>query len=110
MCLIGNYIYITITLSNAYKDHTPIYALWIIHAIADTGHPVLVFSLHPYTWKSVLSQSRSTHPEMPMSEYADNCAEVSPVFSSNPNQENGVHTSQVVYKEYGNSAEAWTLF
>ena len=58
----------------------------------------------------MLSQSRSTNPEMLMSEYADNCAEVSPVFSSNPNQENGLHTSQVVYKEYGNSAEAWTLF
>ena len=110
--LIGSRIYISVTLSN-YENHTPIYALWIIHAIADTSRiliPALAFLLHPYTWKSVLSQSRLTHPEMNMSEYADNCAEVSPVFSSNPNQENGVHASQVVYKEYGNSAEAWTLF
>lgn len=110
--LIGNRVYISVTLSND-EDHNP--ALWIIHAIADTSRiliPALAFLLHPYTWKSVLSQSRSTHPEISMSEYADNCAEVSPVFASNPDQENGVsvHASQTVYKEYGKSAEAWTLF
>ena len=113
--LIGNQIYISVTLSRD-EDLTPIYAHWIIHAIADTSRiliPAFAFLLHPYTWKSVhlLSQSRSTHPEISMSEYADNLAEVSPVFSSNP-EENDVHAprSQAVYKEYGSNTEAWTLF
>ena len=108
--LIGNRIYTTITQSSV-EDHRPIYALWIIHAVADTSRiliPALAFLLHPYTWKSVLSQSRSTHPEMTMEEYVDNCAEVSPVFESDPEEDQ--LTTQTAYREYGNSAEAWTLF
>ena len=59
---------------------------------------------------NTLSQSHSIHPEM--SEHLEsNLAEVSPVFSSNP-EENDMHTprSQAVYREYDNDAEAWTLF
>ena len=114
--LIGTRIHISVTLNNTKGDYTPTSAIWIIHAIADTSRiliPASAFLLHPYTWKSMhitLSQSHSTHPEI--SEYSENnLAEVSPVFSSNP-EENDVHTprSQAVYREYGNSAEAWTLF
>ena len=59
----------------------------------------------------MLSQSHSMYPEMRMSEYADNLAKVSPVFNSNP-EENDVHTprSQAVYRGYGSNTEAWTLF
>lgn len=113
--LIGSRIYIYITLSNTNEDYTPISAIWIIHAIADTSRiliPAFAFLLHPHTWKRVhntLSDSHSTHPEM--SEYEDNMAEVSPVFSSNP-EGNDVHTprSQAAYTEYRNNGEAWTLF
>ena len=113
--LLGSRIHIYITLSSTNEDYTPIsVAIWIIHAIADTSRiliPAFAFLLHPYTWKSVLSQSHSTHPEVTMSEFADNMAEVSPVFNSNP-EDSDVHTprSQAVYTEYRNSGEAWTLF
>ena len=93
MYLIGTRIHISITLNNTNGDYTPISAIWIIHAIADTSRiliPSLAFLLHPYTWKSMhntLSQSHSTlrHPEM--SEYSENnLVEVSPVFNSNPEE------------------------
>ena len=112
--LIGTRIHISVTLNNTTNgDYTPISAIWIIHAIADTSRiliPASAFLLHPYTWKSMhntLSQSHSTHPEI--SEYSENnSAEVSPVFSSingtlNP-EEYDVHTprSQAIYRENGN--------